>query len=203
MGGGLVLFGIGGSVSGGLFDAVGLTGGGGNGTSANKQLQKQEAAALRRTRVNPRDEAAFVTLTRVRYQQAGQGDNFDKTSGQFTSGGRKELAAAAQSWQRYVALNPKSPDPNLAALMVQAFSPLGLNHPNDGVAAAEIVADARPSAQSYYQLALFAYAAKQTRKGDLAGRKAIELAPKEQRAAVKSQIDTAKSSGGFPSATGQ
>ena len=28
MGGGLVLFGIGGSVSGGLFDAVGLTGGG-------------------------------------------------------------------------------------------------------------------------------------------------------------------------------
>jgi hypothetical protein len=203
LGGGLVLFGIGGSVSGGLFDAIGLTGGSGGGSSANEQLQKQEKAALRQTRTDPRNETAWVTLTRVRYQQAGQGDNFDKETGGFTKGGRKELASAAQSWERYLALAPKRPDANLAALMIQAFSPLALNRPKDGVTAAEIVADARPSAQTYYQLALFAYAAKQTRKGDLAGKKAIELAPKDQRAAVKSQVDSAKQQGGFPSATGQ
>jgi hypothetical protein len=203
MGGGLVLFGIGGSVSGGLFDAVGLTGGGSGGSSANEQLQKQEKAALRRSRVNPRDATALITLTRVRYQQAGQGDNFDQETGAFKSGGRKELAQAAQSWASYLALDPKNPDPNVATLMVQAFSPVGLNRPQDGVTAAEIVADARPSAQTYYQLAVFAYAAKQTRKGDLAGKKAVELAPDAQRAAVKSQVDTAKSQGGFPSATGQ
>jgi hypothetical protein len=203
MGGGLVLFGIGGSVSGGLFDAIGLTGGSGGGSSANEQLRKQEKAALRQTRADPRNETAWVTLTRVRYQQAGQGDNFDKATGGFTGSGRKELASAAQSWERYLALAPKRPDANLAALMVQAFSPLALNRPKDGVTAAEIVADARPSAQTYYQLTLFAYAAKQTRKGDLAGRKAIELAPKDQRAAVKSQVDSAKQQGGFPSATGQ
>jgi hypothetical protein len=203
MGGGLVLFGIGGSVSGGLFDAVGLTGGGGGGSSANEQLQKQEKAALRRSRLNPRDATALITLTRVRYQQAGQGDNFDQETGAFKSGGRKELAQAAQSWSSYLALEPKKPDPNVATLMVQAFSPVGLNRPQDGVTAAEIVADARPSAQTYYQLAVFAYAAKQTRKGDLAGKKAVELAPDAQRAAVKSQVDTAKSQGGFPSATGQ
>ena len=203
MGGGLVLFGIGGSVSGGLFDAIGLTGGGGGGSSANEQLEKQEKAALRRTRANPRDQAALVTLTRVRYQQAGQGDNFDQETGAFKSGGRRELAQAAQAWDRYLALNPEKPDANLAALMVQAFSPTALNRPKDGVAAAEIVADARPSAQTYFQLALFAYAAKQNRKGDLAGRKAVELAPKDQRAAVKSQVDSAKQQGGFPSATGQ
>jgi hypothetical protein len=203
MGGVLVLFGIGGSVSGGLFDAVGLTGGGSGGSSANEQLQKQEKAALRRSRVNPRDATALITLTRVRYQQAGQGDNFDQGTGAFKSGGRKELAQAAQSWASYLALDPKNPDPNVATLMVQAFSPVGLNRPQDGVTAAEIVADARPSAQTYYQLAVFAYAAKQTRKGDLAGKKAVELAPDAQRAAVKSQVDTAKSQGGFPSATGQ
>jgi hypothetical protein len=203
MGGGLVLFGIGGSVSGGLFDAVGLTGGGSGGSSANEQLVKQEKAALRRSRANPRDEAALITLTRVRYQQAGQGDNFDAEAGTFKSGGRKELAQAAQSWASYLALEPKKPDPNVATLMVQAFSPVGLNRPKDGVTAAELVADARPSAQTYYQLAVFAYAAKQTRKGDLAGKKAVELAPSAQRAAVKSQVDTAKAQGGFPSATGQ
>ena len=102
-----------------------------------------------------------------------------------------------------LALEPKTPDPNVATLMVQAFSPVGLNRPKDGVTAAELVADARPSAQTYYQLAVFAYAAKQTRKGDLAGKKAVELAPSAQRAAVKSQVDSAKAQGGFPSATGQ
>jgi hypothetical protein len=203
LGGGLVLFGIGGSVSGGLFDALGVTGGGSDTSSANEQLEKQENAALRRVRANPRDEAALITLTRVRYQLAGQGDNFDQETGAFKSGGRKELAQAAQSWSSYLALEPKKPDPNVATLMVQAFSPVGLNRPKDGVTAAEIVADARPSAQTYYQLAVFAYAAKQTRKGDLAGEKAVELAPAAQRAAVKSQVDAAKSQGGFPSATGQ
>jgi hypothetical protein len=145
----------------------------------------------------------LITLTRVRYQLAGQGDNFDQETGAFKSGGRKELAQAAQSWSSYLALEPKKPDPNVATLMVQAFSPVGLNRPKDGVTAAEFVADARPSAQTYYQLAVFAYAAKQTRKGDLAGEKAVELAPAAQRAAVKSQVDSAKSQGGFPSATGQ
>ena len=203
MGGGLVLFGIGGSVSGGLFDAIGLTGGGGNSSSANEQLQKQEKAALARARANPNDAFAWVTVTRLRYQQAGQGDNYDREAGTFKSGGRKELAQAADAWQRYLALNPEQPDANVAGLMVQAFSPLGLNRPQAGVAAAEIVADARPSAQTYYQLAVFAYAAKQSRKAELAGRKAVELAPKAQRAAVKSQVDAAKSNGGFPSATGQ
>jgi hypothetical protein len=203
LGGGLVLFGIGGSVSGGLFDALGVTGGGSDTSSANEQLEKQENAALRRVRANPRDEAALITLTRVRYQLAGQGDNFDQETGAFKSGGRKELAQAAQSWSSYLALEPTKPDPNVATLMVQAFSPVGLNRPKDGVTAAEFVADARPSAQTYYQLAVFAYAAKQTRKGDLAGEKAVELAPAAQRAAVKSQVDAAKSQGGFPSATGQ
>jgi hypothetical protein len=201
MGGGLVFFGIGGEVSGGLFDGLGLTGDG-QSESASKQLEDQEKAALRRVRANPQDAAAWATVTRVRYQQAGQGDNYDQETGQFTTAGRRELAQAAQAWRRYLALKPPKPDANVAALMIQAFGPLGLNRAQDGVVAAEIVAEARPSSQTFYQLALFAYAAGQTRKGDLAGARAVELAPKDQRAAVKAQIDEAKKQGGFPSATG-
>jgi hypothetical protein len=203
LGGGLVLFGIGGSVSGGLFDAIGLTGGNTASTSAEQQLEDQEKRVLARLKRNPRDAAAWATVTRLRYQQAGQGDNYDQETGQFTSRGKRELAQAAQAWSRYLRLDPPKPDPNVAALMIQAFGPLGLNRARDGVVAAEIVAEARPSAQTFYQLALFAYAAGQIRKGDLAGKRAVELAPEDQRAAVKAQIDAAKKQGGFPSATGQ
>lgn len=203
MGGGLVLFGIGGEVSGGLLDGLGIGSGNTQSESAQEQLEKQEEAALRRTRANPNDAAAWATVTRLRYQQAGQGDNYDQETGQFTPAGRRELAQAAQAWSRHLAVADDRPDPNVAALMVQAFGPLGLNRPKDGVVAAEIVADARPSSQTFYQLAVFAYAAGQTRKGDLAGERAVELAPRDQRAQVKSQIDEAKKQGGFPSATGQ
>ncbi|HVE69685.1 MAG TPA: hypothetical protein VNB64_14015 [Solirubrobacteraceae bacterium] len=203
LGGGLVFFGIGGEVSGGLLDGLGVTGNNAEQTSAEEQLADQEKAAMRRIKANPNDAAAWATVTRLRYQQAGQGDKFDQETGQFTAAGKRELAQAAQAWSRYLALKPEKPDANVAALMIQAFGPLGLNRPRDGVLAAEIVAEARPSAQTFYQLAVFAYAAGQTRKGDLAGKRAVELAPKDQRAAVKAQIDEAKKQGGFPSATGQ
>ncbi len=202
MGGGLIFFGIGGEVSGGLLDGLGITSGG-QSESASEQLEKQEKAALRRTRANPNDAAAWAAVTRLRYQQAGQGDNYDQETAQFTTSGRRELAQAAQAWQRHLALKPNDPDANVAALMVQAFSPPGLNRPKDGVAAAEIVAEARPSSQTFYQLSVFAFAAGQNRKAELAGRRAVELAPKDQRGLVKSQVDEARKSRGFPSATGQ
>ena len=111
MGGGLVLLRHRRERVGRPVDAVGLTGGGGGGSSANEQLVKQEKAALRRVQANPRDEAALITLTRVRYQQAGQGDNFDQEPAPSRAG-RKELAQAAQSSASYLALEPKKPDPN-------------------------------------------------------------------------------------------
>ena len=75
MGGGLVLFGIGGEVSGGLVDA--LTERGGGGDDASERFQQREDDALARTRRNPQDEAAWLALTRARVQLAGQGDNID------------------------------------------------------------------------------------------------------------------------------
>jgi hypothetical protein len=196
MGGGLIFFGIGGSVSGGLFDAIGLTGNSSSGGGGSDLLAKQEKTAERRVRANPADATAWATLARLHYQQAGQGDNYDQARGVFKASGKRELRQADTAWQRYLKLEQKNPDPTLAALMVQAYAPTALNQPTAGVQAAEIYADARPSAQAFFQLATFAYAAGQTRKGDLAAQKAVEKTPSADRPSVKSQLDAIKKQGG-------
>ena len=198
MGGGLVFFGIGGSVSGGLLDGLGLTNsGGGNPTGGSDILANQEKSAQKRVRANPSDAASWAALARARYNLAGQGENYNQQTGAFTVKGRRQLAESARAWERYVALEPPKPDAQVARLMVQAYGPSGLNQPAKGVQAAEIVAAAQPSSQAYYQLALYAYAASQSRKGDLAGRRAVELAPADARGAVKAQVDAAKAQSGL------
>src|SRR3954451_15699823 len=83
MGGGLVLFGIGGGggISGGLVESITGTTGGGD-TSANR-FRKQEAAAIARTRANPQDAPAWAALARARFQLAGAGANFDAEKSSF------------------------------------------------------------------------------------------------------------------------
>jgi hypothetical protein len=200
MGGGLIFFGIGGSVSGGLFDAIGLTGNSSKSGGGNDILAKQEKAAERRVRVNPNDAAAWGELTRLHFQQATQGDNYDQSKGQFKSGGLRELQQAATAWSRYVNLT-KSPDPALAAFVVQAYLQTRFKPPPEGVRAGEIVAAAQPSVQTYFNFAVLAYAGGQTRKGDLAAQKALEKAPAADRPSVKSQLDAFKKEAASPSAS--
>jgi hypothetical protein len=58
----------------------------------------------------------------------------------------------------------------------------------------EIVVDQRrpQTYQLFAQLAQLAYLAGQTRKGDLAADKAIELAPKDQKEQVKATMESIK-----------
>ena len=126
----------------------------------------------------------------ARWTSAGQGANFNSSTGQFTTAGRKELAATGQAWQHYLTLT-KSPDPNLAVLAARAYAMQG-NYAGSA-SAWEIESAANPTAAKGYEcLAVSAYAAKQTRKGDLAMDKAISLVPKAQRALLKTQIQSAK-----------
>jgi hypothetical protein len=204
MGGGLVFFGIGGNSAGGLFDALGLTGGGNStvGGGANDVFARQISQAEKQIKVNPNDSVAWETLAKARFQQAGQSGNFDQKKGQFTDKGRQALQGASTAWQRYLALNPPKPDDTVATLMVQAYSPAGLNDPTKGVKAAEIVTQSRPSAQGYYQLAVFAYAANDKRRGDLASAKTLALTPAARKTQTKLLLDQAKkpqaSAGGVP-----
>jgi hypothetical protein len=192
MGGGLVLFGIGGSVSGGLIDAITERGGGGD--TGSDRFRKQETAAEAKTRANPQDAAAWAALARARFQLAGSGENFDPAKGTFTNKGTAQLQAAGQAWDHYLALNPKKPDDRVAGLMVQAFG--ALNKPDKAAEAQEVITEARPTASTFTQLAIFAYQAGQTRKGDLAKNKAIQLTDPDMRAALKGQLEQAKQSSG-------
>jgi hypothetical protein len=192
MGGGLVFFGIGGDVSGGLFDAIGDRGGGGGSSLTKDQLEKAE----KRVQANPRDAAALQEIIRTSYQLAAQ--DADEQTGAFQEGAKDDLERADSAWARYLALKPKRPDPALAQIMMQVYG-LGLNKPAEAAAAAEILTDANPSAQAFLELTRYAALAGQTRKAELAGEKAIDLAPKDQRETVKEIVEQSKN----PAATGQ
>jgi len=192
MGGGLVLFGIGGGggISGGLVDAITERSGGGD--DGADRFRKAEAEALAKTKANPQDAAAWAALARARFQLAGAGANFDAEKSTFTKKGVAKLTSAGDAWERYLALNPKKPDDRVASLMVQAFG--ALNKPDKAAEAQEVITEARPTASTFTQLAVFAYQAGQTRKGDLAKNKALELTAPDMRQALKGQLESAKQS---------
>jgi hypothetical protein len=190
MGGGLVLFGIGGDVSGGLVDA--LTEGDGSSNVGSDRFRDRARQAERTAEANPQDAAAWAAVARARYQYASAGEFFDQSTGQFTEEGKLQLRAAAQAWDRHVALEPKNPDDRVATVMVQAYSQAGLNEPAKAVAAQEIITEVRPKDSTFATLAVLAYQAGQTRKGDLATKEALSLADKDDRETLKSELEAAK-----------
>jgi hypothetical protein len=185
---GLVLFGVGaGNGNGGLLNAFS---GNGSGSNQNAVVSSQEKAALKEVKASPNSPSAWSDLVQARWTSAGQGGNFNSSTGTFTAAGRKKLVQTTQAWQQYLTLT-KTPDPNLAVLAARAYAMQG-NYA--GAAGAwEVESAANPtSAKGYECLAVSAYAAKQTRKGDLATDKAVTLVPKAQQATLKSEIQTAK-----------
>ena len=191
MGGGLVLFGIGGATSGGLIDAIQ---GNSSTTSGTDAFQKRVDALEKRTQTNPQDKAAWAQLAGLRFQQAGSGANYDQATGAYTAKGKALLTQASSAWQRHLALAGEKPDTTVANQMVQAYGVTGLRNYAEAVKALEFVIDATPNAtfQQYAQLAVLAHGAKQTRKATLSADKAVSLAPKDQRKTLQTQIKTAQ-----------
>jgi hypothetical protein len=192
---GLIGAGIGGSTSGGLFDAI--TGGGGGGKSqADKTIQKRIDAAQKRLAINPKDGASYAIIVRSHYQLATAHAN---QQGVFDSKGVAELQQAATAWTRYTAVVSK-PDAGLASLMVQAYTGIAQTksaqdakpYLTGAADAAEVIATANPSVNSYLQLVQYSALAGQDRKATLAGQQAVGLAPKAQKKAVQQQVSTAK-----------
>jgi len=181
MGGGLVFFGIGGDVSGGLFDAFSDRSGSGS-SLVNDRIDDSED----KLEANPRSEAALKALVRDWYQLASEELTDQNT---YTDKGQERLRESDTYWKRYLEVEQKKPEASLAALMIQVYGPNGLNKAAYAATAAEIVAESEPSAQAYLQLTEFAAQAGQKRKAQLAGLKAIELAPKKQRSTVKQYVE--------------
>ncbi len=190
MGGGLVLFGIGGDVSGGLVDAI--TERSGTTDTGTGRYESRVREATRATQADPQDAAAWADLARARYQLAQAGDNFDRNTGQFTAGGKAQLQQATAAWEKHLALNPKQADDGVASLMVQAYSQFGLNEPTKAVGAQEVITEVRPKSATFANLAVLAYQAGQTRKGDLATERAVDLADADDRKTLRSELKAAK-----------
>ena len=87
MGGGLVLFGIGGSVSGGLIDAI--TQSDSTSSTGDEEYQKRADSAQRKAEATPQDAAAWAEAARANYTLALSGGNYDQNTGQFTASGKR------------------------------------------------------------------------------------------------------------------
>jgi hypothetical protein len=186
---GLVLFGVGaGNGFGGLLNAFSGNGSG----NQNSVVSQQEKAALKQIKTNPNDAAAYSALVQARWTTAQQNGSANATTGipTYTATGKKKLAQTTQAWQQYLA-RTKAPDPSLAVLAARAYAGQG-DYAGEAGAWELETASSPNTAKGYECLAVSAYAAKQTRKGDLAMAKAMDLVPKAQRALLKTQIQSAK-----------
>jgi hypothetical protein len=191
MGGGLVLFGIGSDQSGGLFDAISGEDGGGGG-SATESVDKEIDAQLAKTRANPRNADAWAQLAVLRYRRASIDGQLQ--DGTYTAGAKRRLGLAADAWERHLALDPKRPSVRAATLMVQVYGQKALNELDKAVRAQQIVTDAErpPNSNLYAQLAALAYQAGDNRTGDLAGTRAVDLAPEADRKVLRTTLQTVK-----------
>jgi hypothetical protein len=198
MGGGLVLFGIGSSQSGGLFDAIS---GGSGSTSATAAIDKRINGAVVLTRKRPTDPGPWATLAALRFQRANVAER--TTAGTFTDKGLQGLRSAGAAWERHLALDPKQPNVRAARIMVQAYGAQGLNDLPKAVTALQIVTGAEnpPNPQLFAQLAQLAYQAKDTRTGDLAADRAVALTDKSKRKQLKDALAQLKLAAAQPATT--
>jgi hypothetical protein len=190
MGGGLVLFGIGGggALSGGLVDAITQSEGGGDGEG---RFEDQERSATAAARANPENAELWAEVARARFNLASV--DVDRATGQFSEAGKAQLEAAGRAWEEHLELTgeKENPDSRVASLMVQAYSVL--EQYDKAAVAQEVVALDRESAGAYSQLAILAYQANQLRKGDLARDRAVKLTEPDMRESLKGQLEGVRS----------
>jgi hypothetical protein len=185
MGGGLVLFGIGGDVSGGLLDAFK----GGGGSSGDSALQDRVDKQKERLQANPRNQVVLQNLVRDYYSLATS--KRESNASGFPDDAKDDLREAGVYWQRYVDVTDK-PNPDTAGYALQVYDVAALNRPKEAQRAAAILAEDANDAPSYLRLVSYAARAGDTRTADLATQKAVELAPKDQRKLIKQQAEALK-----------
>ena len=197
----LVGFGIGGATSGGIFDALGI---GGDGGSSSPQYDAQIERAEATLQTDPKDEKALIVLARTNFL-AGQAATEQDAQGRvsLTDETLSRYRDATDAWERYEKTNPKQTDDGVATLMLQAYSALAGTDTariqedlDQAQAAAQVVADARPSFGTYLQLATYAYFAGDQKVGAEAEKKAIQEAPDStSKNQAKQQVKQAKAQG--------
>lgn len=188
MGGGLVLFGIGGEVSGGLLDAFS----GGSNDNGNEIVEERIDRNEDRVRANPQAAAPHKELVRDYYQLAIAQAN---DQGVYPADAQDDLRKAGSHWDAYVEVEQGKPDASLARVALQIYDPTALNRPQQAVEVARVIAEDGNDAGSYLQLAQYALLAGDKRIEKLASAKALGLAANaQQRKAVREQLKQIKAS---------
>jgi hypothetical protein len=189
MGGGLVLFGVGaGNGLGGLLNAFN---GSSSGSGQSSAVSSVEKSAIKATQLTPNDASAWSNLIQARWSNATSNSaDYNSSTSAFTSTGKTELTNLTKDWQQYQGL-VKQPDPDVSILAARAYEYLGQY--SEAADAWQAITAAEPTEATAFEcLAANAYAAKNTRIGDLASAKALSLVPSSQRTLLKSKIAEAK-----------
>ena len=203
IGGGLVLFGVGGG-SGATGVLSGLEQ---NGTGSASGIKLDYTAMLKAQRIakrEPSNAAACEQYARQGFKRAETNYVSTTTSAGFTKAGAKELQIVKRAWNHYLTLTPANPDPVLAGDVSFAFGlQPGIQDWKTAEGAAEIVAAANPKSFADYEtLALDAYLAKDKTAGHLAEAHAIAVAPKSDRSSITSYLAQVGGPTGSSGATG-
>jgi hypothetical protein len=183
MAGGLVLFGIGSSVNGGLanvFDS-------GGGSSAAKDGVEKYSEQVQ---ANPEDKKALQNLIAARYTLAGDPENFNQDEGTFSEAGKQQLKFLKNDWNTYLKVTDNKPDLATANYAVSGF--LGLEDAKGATKAQQIVTEKQPNAANYLALMLYASYAGDTLVASGAEVQAKKLATKDEKKDVAAQIKDIK-----------
>ena len=200
MGGGLVLFGIGGGTSGGLLDGLGISGGG---SSSDPQFDDRIERAQTTLETSPDDEKALLSLAEAHFLKAQTELEVDEQGRQtVTEEAESDYTAAIEAWETYLDTKPEKPDDSVAALVLRAYGytlslddlPAELKTEVKGAyEAANVVAEAQPSFGTYLTLTQTALLAGEDKAAKEAEKKTFAEAPDEtSKSAAKSQIASAK-----------
>jgi tetratricopeptide (TPR) repeat protein len=189
---GFVGFSVGSSgLSGGIVDAITGSSGGGTDTSSQDRLAAAVRTADAKAKAAPSNADAWKNVAQARLRLSNVGDYFDPKTNDYTAAGKNQLTAAGTAWDKYLALKPANPDESIARQMIQAY--IAIDKPDKAVSTQEVLTEIDPTQQTFQNLAILAYQAGNIRKGDLAAGKAVDMAPKDQKKDVKSQLDGIKS----------
>lgn len=190
MAGGLIGFGVGSGVSGGIAEVFTKKEGG-----SSASFSAQVSKAREQVHKNPQNPTAWAALAEAQLHEAGSTGYYDQATESYTETGAEELRKAAKSWNRYLQLNPPKPEVGLANSMAAAFSSSVLNEPAKAVEAVQLVVAAEPpTAAVYSRLAEYAYLAHNVRQGDLASSKAVSLAPKGKQPLMELEFERMRKS---------
>jgi hypothetical protein len=195
-----------------LFTVVGpvsftdLFGGGSSSSSSSSIFDDQVQRLEKKLHKNPDDQQTLAALVRARYNAANAQIERDPSTGQVTGiseDGIAEFGQAGKAWEQYLKTNPKPPSASAAQFAAQAYfyaAATGTvlefkDNIKNAAKAQAVLAEARPTLNSYVTLARYQAFAGDAAGAKQSGAKAVSLAPKAQQKTVKQVVDQTEKQG--------